>query len=50
VRRTVDALEAGAEEVLADGRSRQIKQGLTAEPTVYLLDPAGAPAAPAAAG
>jgi len=44
VRRTLDALEAGAEEVLADERARQIKQGLSAEPAVYLLDPsAGAP-------
>ena len=53
VRRSFDALEAGAEEVLADERARQIKQGLTAEPSVYLLDPAGAPTAataPAAAG
>jgi NAD(P)-dependent dehydrogenase (short-subunit alcohol dehydrogenase family) len=44
VRRTFDALEAGAEEVLADDRARQIKQGLSAEPAVYLLAPnAGAP-------
>jgi NAD(P)-dependent dehydrogenase (short-subunit alcohol dehydrogenase family) len=50
VRRTLDALEAGAEEVLADERARQIKQGLTAEPAVYLLDPSvAAPVAPAAA-
>ena len=50
VRRTLDALEAGAEEVLADERARQLKQGLSAEPGVYLLDPsAGAPVAPAAA-
>jgi len=50
VRRTLDALEAGAEEVLADERARQIKQGLSADPGVYLLDPsAGAPVAPAAA-
>jgi NAD(P)-dependent dehydrogenase (short-subunit alcohol dehydrogenase family) len=49
VRRTLDALEAGAEEVLADDRARQLKQGLSAEPGVYLLDPsAGAPVAPAA--
>ena len=50
VRRTLDALEAGAEEVLADERARQIKQGLSADPGVYLLDPsAGAPVAPPAA-
>jgi NAD(P)-dependent dehydrogenase (short-subunit alcohol dehydrogenase family) len=29
-------LEAGAEEVLADDRTRQVKQGLSAEPAVYL--------------
>jgi NAD(P)-dependent dehydrogenase (short-subunit alcohol dehydrogenase family) len=39
VQRTLDALEAGAEEVLADERARQIKQGLTAEPAVYLRAP-----------
>jgi NAD(P)-dependent dehydrogenase (short-subunit alcohol dehydrogenase family) len=39
VRRTLDALEAGAEEVLADERSRQIKEGLCAEPSVYLRAP-----------
>jgi|BarGraIncu00222A_1022003.scaffolds.fasta_scaffold33269_2 NAD(P)-dependent dehydrogenase (short-subunit alcohol dehydrogenase family) len=33
-----DALEAGASEVLADERSRQIKLGLTADPPVYLSD------------
>jgi NAD(P)-dependent dehydrogenase (short-subunit alcohol dehydrogenase family) len=50
VRRTLDALEAGAEEVLADDRARQIKQGLSADPGVYLLEPsAGAPVAAAAA-
>jgi NAD(P)-dependent dehydrogenase (short-subunit alcohol dehydrogenase family) len=50
VRRTLDALDAGAEEVLADERARQIKRGLSAEPGVYLLDPsAGASVAPAAA-
>jgi short-subunit dehydrogenase len=49
VRRTLDALEAGAEEVLADERARHVKQGLTADPPVYLLDPrAVAPASPAA--
>ena len=36
VRRTLDALEAGAEEVLADDMTRQVKQGLSAEPGVYL--------------
>jgi len=39
VRRTFDALEMGAEEVLADERARQIKQGLSVEPGVYLLNP-----------
>ena len=29
-------LEAGAEEVLADDITRQVKQGLSAEPGVYL--------------
>jgi len=49
VQRTFDALEAGAEEVLADERARQIKQGLSAEPGVYLQDlRAGAAVAPAA--
>ena len=47
VRRTLDALEAGADEVLADERARQIKQGLSAEPGVYLRDPSAA--APASA-
>lgn len=37
VRRTLDALEAGAEEVLADELTRQVKQGLSAEPAVYLV-------------
>lgn len=36
VRYTLDALEAGAEEALADGLTRQVKQGLSAEPGVYL--------------
>jgi NAD(P)-dependent dehydrogenase (short-subunit alcohol dehydrogenase family) len=31
-----DALEAGASEVLADERARQIKRGLNAEPPIYL--------------
>lgn len=36
VRRALDALEAGAEEVLADPITQQVKQGLSAEPGVYL--------------
>ena len=36
VARTLDALEAGAEEVLADAVARQVKQGLSAEPGIYL--------------
>jgi NAD(P)-dependent dehydrogenase (short-subunit alcohol dehydrogenase family) len=40
VQRTLDALEAGASEVLADERTRQVKQGLSAEPGVYLMAPA----------
>lgn len=32
-----DALEAGAEEVLADDATRQVKQGLSASPASYLL-------------
>lgn len=36
VRQAFDGLEAGAEEVLADERTRQVKQGLSAEPAVYL--------------
>lgn len=36
VRRTFDALEAGAEEVLADEITQQVKRGLSAEPGVYL--------------
>jgi len=39
VRRTLDALEAGAEEVLADEMTRQVKQGLSADPGVYLVAP-----------
>jgi len=39
VRAVLDAVEAGAEEVVADERSRQVKQGLSAEPGVYLLPP-----------
>lgn len=34
--RTFDALEAGADEVLADEFTQQVKQGLSAEPGVYL--------------
>ncbi len=36
VRRAFDALEAGAEEVLADDLTRAVKQGLSAEPGIYL--------------
>ena len=36
VRRALDALEAGAEEVLADDLTRTVKQGLSAEPAIYL--------------
>ncbi|BEP62240.1 SDR family oxidoreductase [Variovorax sp. V213] len=36
VRCSLDALEAGAEEVLADEITRQVKLGLSAEPGVYL--------------
>lgn len=36
------ALEAGREEVLADAITRQVKQGLAAEPGVYLGLPGGA--------
>lgn len=36
VQRTLDALEAGAEEVLADPVARQVKQGLSAQPGIYL--------------
>jgi len=36
VRRALDALEDGAEEVLADEVTRQVKQGLSAHPGVYL--------------
>jgi NAD(P)-dependent dehydrogenase (short-subunit alcohol dehydrogenase family) len=42
VRFTLDALEAGAEEVLADELARQVKRGLSAEPGVYLVDAAAA--------
>ncbi|CAB3909617.1 SDR family oxidoreductase [Achromobacter ruhlandii] len=36
VSQAFDALEAGAEEVLADDATRQVKQGLSAQPPVYL--------------
>lgn len=36
VRRALDALEAGAEEVLADELTQQVKRGLSADPGVYL--------------
>jgi NAD(P)-dependent dehydrogenase (short-subunit alcohol dehydrogenase family) len=36
VRRALDALEAGAEEVLADEVTQQVKRGLSADPGVYL--------------
>jgi NAD(P)-dependent dehydrogenase (short-subunit alcohol dehydrogenase family) len=36
VRQTLDALEAGESEILADALSRQVKQGLSALPGVYL--------------
>jgi NAD(P)-dependent dehydrogenase (short-subunit alcohol dehydrogenase family) len=36
VGQALDALEAGAEEVLGDDITRQVKQGLSAEPAVYL--------------
>jgi NAD(P)-dependent dehydrogenase (short-subunit alcohol dehydrogenase family) len=32
----LDALEAGASEVLADERSQMVKRGLTADPSIYL--------------
>ena len=37
VQLALDALEAGADEVLADEFTQQVKQGLSAEPGVYLL-------------
>lgn len=36
VARALDGLEAGAEEVLADALTEQVKQGLVAQPPVYL--------------
>ena len=41
VRQVLEALEAGKSEILADEVSRRIKQGLSADPGVYLLPPAG---------
>lgn len=40
VRQVFAGLAAGAEEVCADELSRQVRQGLSAEPGVYLRDPA----------
>jgi len=40
VRQTLDALEAGQEEILADAISRAVKHGLSAQPGVYLGTPA----------
>ena len=40
-RRSLDALEAGKSEILADEVSRRIKQNLSAEPGVYLVPPGG---------
>ncbi len=37
VARAFDGLEAGAEEILADDFTRQVKAGLAADPAVYLL-------------
>lgn len=41
VRRAFDALEAGAEEVLADELTQQVKRSLVAEPAIYLRDARG---------
>ncbi|KQP12148.1 SDR family oxidoreductase [Pseudorhodoferax sp. Leaf267] len=38
VRQAYDALESGAEEVLGDEITRQVKQGLSAQPGVYLAE------------
>ena len=43
VARTFDALEAGAEEVLADEQTRAVKQGLSADPAIYLQALGGRP-------
>jgi short-subunit dehydrogenase len=40
IRRVLDALEAGAEEVLADETAHKVKAGLSAERGVYLGPPA----------
>ncbi len=40
-RLALEALEAGRSEILADEVSRRLKQGLSAEPGVYLLPPPG---------
>jgi len=37
VARTLNALEAGEEEVLADAITQQVKQGLSSTPGVYLV-------------
>jgi NAD(P)-dependent dehydrogenase (short-subunit alcohol dehydrogenase family) len=50
VRRVFDALEAGAEEVLADEITQQVKQGLSAQPGVYLQAPPASREEPAGAG
>lgn len=39
VARALDALEAGAEEVLADELTQRVKRSLSAEPGVYLVAP-----------
>ena len=39
VRQTLEALEAGKSEILADEPSRQIKKNLSAEPGIYLVPP-----------
>jgi phosphosulfolactate synthase (CoM biosynthesis protein A) len=36
VRQALDGLDAGADEVLADALTKQVKQGLTAPRSVYL--------------
>ncbi|MGP1615477.1 MAG: SDR family oxidoreductase [Pollutimonas bauzanensis] len=39
VNHALDGLEAGAQEVLADDRTRQVKRCLSAEPSIYLSHP-----------
>ena len=39
MRQTLEALEAGKSEILADEPSRQIKKNLSAEPGIYLVPP-----------